>query len=590
MPRKSNGFGNTKSFAVNGANKINHRTDKGRRRGAAGSYPSDRRYGSTVSRSVIEQYDMDSTWARWRRGMEYYYQAAYLEFQETTATLFQGTDFELPVVFDGYRFATKNADSRTHYAIHRSVPSNKQVCYIEEIQSDPAQFPNQFAAKEIWVKVIATRDIWSDDLLVRCQGERVTDGETAANIKYILTGDRKPAVYDGKSPKQGVSTSITVPLDEIRATEFIKENNGNLQSLVGQAVYIPNFYTNRPVTLFDQFNDGDDFFEVTVAEFLGGFEVYILENTGTLPPTLRETQNLDTIFETKNTSGGIGGAYYFRKSDYQRFYGQQYLTADVVREEVVDMSYIIPPFTIESISIDETYNVLRIESVPFQSQLKLYTPREQYRWLVFADNSFTIQTPDVDKDGNYKHAPGKPGDQLWETLKIGVDPWQDEIFTNTPLVISDLYTCSCPAYLRAIIRSPESYDPVEGKLNRQQRAPMPTARGATTYDGAGINKIAGIAESWANLEYKRGFKLCKHTIASMFINKIRVQEPNSFPSYESRLTFESKLKKDIAEVAEEFRSQLERSEITTVEIIYALAEALNLDDIELGFVLATSNF
>lgn len=590
MPRKSNGFGNTKSFAVNGANKINHRTDKGRRRGAAGSYPSDRRYGSTVSRSVIEQYDMDSTWARWRRGMEYYYQAAYLEFQETTATLFKGTDFEVPVIFDGYRFATKNADSRTHYAIHRSVPVNKQVCYIEETQSDPAQFPNQFAAKEIWMKVIATRDIWSDDLLVRCQGERLTDGKTAANVKYILKADRKPAVYDGKSPKQGVSASITIPLDEIRATDFIKENNGNLQSLVGQAVFIPNFYTNRPVTLFDQFSDGDEFFEVRVAEFLGGFEVYILENTGALPPTLRETKNLDTIYETKNTSGGLGGAYFFRKSDYQRFYGQQYLTADVVREEVVDMSYIIPPFTIESISIDETYNVLSIESVAFQSQLKLYTPREESRWIVLADNSFTIQTPDVDNDGNYKHAPGKPGDKLWETLKIGIDPWQDEIFTNPALVISDLYTCSCPAYLRAIIRSPESYDPVEGKLNRQQRAPMPTARGSTTYDGAGLLKIAGIAESWANLEYKRGFKLCKHTIASMFINKIRVQEPNTFPSYESRLTFEKKLKKDIAEVAEEFRSQLERSEITTVEIIYALAEALNLDDIELGFVLATSNF
>ena len=50
-----------------------------------------------------------------------------------------------------------------------------------------------------------------------------------------------------------------------------------------------------------------------------------------------------------------------------------------------------------------------------------------------------------------------------------------------------------------------------------------------------------------------------------------------------------KIYADINEVAEEFNAQLKRSEITTVEIV-CLAEALNLDDIELGYVLLTSNF
>ena len=76
----------------------------------------------------------------------------------------------------------------------------------------------------------------------------------------------------------------------------------------------------------------------------------------------------------------------------------------------------------------------------------------------------------------------------------------------------------------------------------------------------------------------------------MFINKIRVQEPNTFPTAEARENFEAKLSADIREVADEFTAQLKRSEITTVEIIYALAEALNLDDVELGYVLLTSNF
>ena len=76
----------------------------------------------------------------------------------------------------------------------------------------------------------------------------------------------------------------------------------------------------------------------------------------------------------------------------------------------------------------------------------------------------------------------------------------------------------------------------------------------------------------------------------MFINKIRVEEPNTFPSDETRVKFEQKLSADIREVVDEFRAQLERSEITTVEIVFALADALNLDEVELGYVLLTSNF
>ena len=55
MPRKQNGFGKAKSFTVPGVNKINHRIDKGKGSGAAGSYPSNRGYGSTITRSAIEQ-------------------------------------------------------------------------------------------------------------------------------------------------------------------------------------------------------------------------------------------------------------------------------------------------------------------------------------------------------------------------------------------------------------------------------------------------------------------------------------------------------------------------------------------------------
>ena len=173
MPRKNNGFGNTRSFSANGVNKVNHRTDKGKGRGAPGSYPSDRRFGSTVTRSVIEQYDLESTWTRWRKGMEYYFQGAYLEFEESNSVIFPGTPYEIPVTFDGYRFATKNADSKTHYAIKRSVPQSRQLGFITELETDRNQYPDQFARHEIWGKVIASRDVDSDNMLLRSEGERV---------------------------------------------------------------------------------------------------------------------------------------------------------------------------------------------------------------------------------------------------------------------------------------------------------------------------------------------------------------------------------------------------------------------------------
>ena len=591
MPKKQNGFGNTKSFAVNGANKVSHRTDKAKGYGAFGSYPSNRRFGSTVTRSAIEQYDLESTWSRWRKGMEYYFQAAYLEFDESKSVIFPGTPFEIPVTFDGYRFATKNADSKTHYSIKRSVEQNRQLGFIDEIENDINEYRDQFARHEIWAKVIASRDIDSDNMLLRSEGERIQGGGTAANIQRVLTSQRKPAVYSGKTPPAESQIRVTLDIADLEKTDFIKENNGNLQALVGETVYMPDFYIERPISLFDVFTDFKDFFTVDAAEFIGGVRLEILDSNTNLPPSLLDIQDLTPIFKTDTAVGSLNAGYVFQKSEYQRFFGQQYLTAEVVRDEVATMSYSIMPWTIQSVLVDEDTKKISLESVPFQSSAKLYAPTESERWIIMSDNSFTFQTVDVDANGNYNHPTPKPGEELWQKLNISVDPWMDEIFGDgNALVFADLYTCSCPAYLHALIRAPEVYDESNNKLNRQQRYPMPTAKGTTTYQGAGLNRASGIAESWATLDYRRGFKVCKHTIASMFINKIRVEEPNTFPSYETRIKFEEKLKKDIAEVALEFRAQLERSEITTVEIVFALADALNLDEVELGYVLLTSNF
>ena len=587
MPRKKNGYGN---FNVNDIKGVNSSFDKGKGSTSAGNYPAVRSFGSTLTRSAIEQYDLESTWSRWRRGLEYYYQGAYLDFTQTDAVLYQGTNFEVPVTFIGQRFATKNADSRTHYAIRREVDQNQQLGVIVQRYNDEYAYPEYRRNKEIWLKVDTSAG-YSDDLLLRSVGERVTDGVTAANISWVLTSAKHPAVYLGKSQAEGVVAVTTVSLSDVLATEFIINNNGDIQSLVGEAVNMPDFYQNRTISALDKFTDYPHDFRVNLTETITSTTIQILDTSTGLPPTLGEINTADQIFSTTTATSTLEGDFVYEKERYQRFFGQQYLTADLVRSELTQLAYGILPWSIQSVKADVTNNELTITSEPFQSSLQLYTPSETYRYIIFPEKGFTTKTPDVDADGNYKHAPPVPGEKLWEKIYLDIDPWIDEIFSNNqPLSISEIYTCSCPAYLHAVLRNPESTDDDGKKINRQQRLPTPTAKGASTYEANGLLKTVGIAESWATDEYKKSFKVCKHTIASMFIDKVRVMEPNTFPSADAREKFEEKLAKDIQEVAEEFTAQLRRSEMTQIEVIYALAEALNLDDVEIGYVLLTSKF
>lgn len=87
-----------------------------------------------------------------------------------------------------------------------------------------------------------------------------------------------------------------------------------------------------------------------------------------------------------------------------------------------------------------------------------------------------------------------------------------------------------------------------------------------------------------------GFKMCKHTVAAMFINKIKVKEPNTYPTLDAREQFEEKLEKDIAEVGEEFSASYKRGGLTTLEVVFALAQGLNLDEVETAFVVLNSKF
>ena len=84
--------------------------------------------------------------------------------------------------------------------------------------------------------------------------------------------------------------------------------------------------------------------------------------------------------------------------------------------------------------------------------------------------------------------------------------------------------------------------------------------------------------------------MCKHSIAAMFNEKIKVQEPNKYPTLDARKDFEEKLAIEMAEVGAEFDSSYKRGGVTALEVVFALAQGLNLDEVETAYVVLNSNF
>ena len=57
-----------------------------------------------------------------------------------------------------------------------------------------------------------------------------------------------------------------------------------------------------------------------------------------------------------------------------------------------------------------------------------------------------------------------------------------------------------------------------------------------------------------------------------------------------RVKFEEKLKKEVAEVGLEFEESYRRAGITLLELVFAMATALNMDDSELTDVLLRTRY
>ena len=497
--------------------------------------------------------------------------------------LYQGTPYEVDVVFDGYKFATKGADSNNHYVMKRTTVSSPDLGTVTAVYNDPWKYPEYKANKELRVQGNPGAD---SRLLLQMIGERITDGETEATLNYVLNNREHPALYIGKTFQQETEVLVNIP-----TATLLSGSIENAQDLVGKIVWIKNFFVEKPTDNFYEFNfiDADYYFGVQSLDKVSAVELEVLDpSKEVLPPSLYDISTLPSILTTDDATYTVSGTHIFQKELYQKYFGRQYLTADLVAEEVEAASYSILPFTV--LGVKEGPGFVELSSVPFISELKMYT-QGGGGTLVFTDYSVTKLSID-EYDGDYYHAGETPGSSPWMRLDTDVDPWMDEVFTTgNTLRPATVYTCSCPNHAHAILRAPQATE--EGgtrKVNRQRRYPMPTVLGRSDFNSLGLNQASGLMESWESREHRMGFKMCKHSIAAMFIDKLKVKEPNSYPTLEARESFEEKLIKDIEEVAAEFAYSYQRGGVTTLEVVFALAQGLNLDEVETAYVMLNSNF
>ena len=266
----------------------------------------------------------------------------------------------------------------------------------------------------------------------------------------------------------------------------------------------------------------------------------------------------------------------------------------MVKDEVATYGSLIYPFEIQSVK--ETETTVELTSIPFPTEFDLYSPIGAEATLIWTDYSFTKTTVDLNDYGEYLHADERDEDgnplPKWLRIDTDVDPWMDQIFTSGgDLVPAVMYACSCPAHSHAQLRVPQATED-EGtrKVNRQRRYPLPSAQSPDRFEEGAYPRVSGDLQSWSTRQFKMSYHQCKHSIAARFIDRIKTKEPDSYPSIETRVKFEEKLKQEVAEVGLEFEESYRRGGITLLELVFAMATALNMDDSELTDVLLRTQY
>ena len=223
MPRKENGWGNTRSFSVNSVSS-NVKAGKGTPR-LSGQYPSDRRYGTTVTRSLKEQWNIDSTWLRWRKGYEYARQNLWVDLEVLFfAFLFSGTTSRLRANFRCKRFPSLANDTATRYVVKREIVGDTidpRFATVTAVQNDPFTYTKNLQNNEIWLQLNPSAVKTKADTLYRLPHERITNKRHGteytttptfeATVKTLLKSNGKPMIYMASKKEENTIFTIKIP-------------------------------------------------------------------------------------------------------------------------------------------------------------------------------------------------------------------------------------------------------------------------------------------------------------------------------------------------------------------------------------------
>ena len=295
------------------------------------------------------------------------------------------------------------------------------------------------------------------------------------------------------------------------------------------------------------------------------------------------------VGQTTNATAFMSDTFTIQKEPYQKWFGQRYISAQEIESYMEWMSIQAPPLYIMEASQDDTHAYF--ETVPIEMTLKLHGSLEG-GFVAFGTKSFTKT--------KFKETTQRLNDDTLEieatdiyTMIPDLDPYflpRVSFKAGDVLSLGPQYTCSCPAYSHAVVRSPQKtyrdmYNPDKVyKQNRQQAYPMPSAGANKNPEGLS-EQASGIINTWATMSDKMRFSACKHTFASMFDDNIQVQEPSSYPIMRDRLLFEERVALEFANVDVPPQAVARAEVDQSVDLAWAISQQIQLSDTELGSIL-----
>ena len=593
MPRKQNGFGN---FAASSVRGLDSKTKVGQVGRSPGTYPGNRQYGTRITRTAVEKYNIDAKYARWRRGYEYFSRNSYVDFDGPfVSTFFAGT--ESSAVFDIKlrRFAARKGinDTSVRYVsrrVKRNSPLQEyRVGQIGEVYDSALINIELRDRKELWCSLGDSSPVGDNELLGKLVGEYVGNQEINAIVRMVFDADKRPAVFMGNSGANTTSVVYKLPV-----TDLLRENPTDPPTLYEREGV--QAFVNKIIgmTSAPDFIPASGTFEDS--SFTWTYECDVNDVDCNRLIIMTPSNPADVSSQDDPANIGLAGmvnvvstdatfsmkdTYLYDKSMYQVWFGNRYLAAQEIESYVTKMSMIIPPLFIAEVWEDGTDVYFR--TIPFEGQLKLHADLTD-GYIAFSTTSFT-KTSVVNKEVTNTN-----GDKVLKDVNLMIpdlDPYflpGTSFLAGDVLELSELYSCSCPAYSSAVCRSPESVYKENLKKNRQSAYPLPSAGANKSREGLS-EQSAGIINSWASMSNKMSFKACKHTFAAMFADDIQVQEPNSYPAMKDRMLFEEDLQNEFARGGITAGS-VQRSEIDqSVDAMWSIAQLIQLSDTEVGSIM-----